>query len=126
TMLGRVAAVLPVVDQGSTPEMAESALARWLGEAVWFPTAFLPGGAIRWEQVDDRTARATVTDGRFRATADFHFASTGEIERMTAMRYRDVGGTAVLTPFEGSYGVYERRSGVMVPAEAEVAWQLPA
>src|SRR5690606_9820859 len=80
---------------------------------------------VRWESVDDSTAIATVRDGDIHAMAEFHFAPTGEITRMTAMRYRDVNGTAVLTPFEGRYGEYEQRSGVMVPMEADVAWQLP-
>ena len=44
---------------------------------------------------------------------------------MTALRYRDVNGTAVLTPFEGRYERFERRAGVMRPAAAEVAWLLP-
>lgn len=125
TMLGRVGAVVPVVDEGGTPEMAQSALARWLGEAVWFPAALLPGGAVRWEAVDDATALATVRDGEVRASAEFHFAPTGEPTRMTAMRYRDVDGTPVLTPFEGRYGAYRQISGVLVPADAEVAWVLP-
>ena len=125
SMLGSIGGLVPVVDQRGTPELAQSALARWLGEAVWFPTALLPGGGVEWEAVDDSTARATVSDGDVRVSAEFRFASTGEITRMTAMRYRDVGGTAVLTPFEGSYGRYERRAGVMLPAEAEVAWVLP-
>lgn len=129
TMHGRIGGVVPVVEEGGTPEMAQSALARWLGEAVWFPTALLPGTesgrGIRWEAVDDSTARATVTDGAITATGEFHFAPTGEIVRMTALRYRDVGGTAVLTPFEGRYGKYEQRAGAMVPARAEVAWLLP-
>src|SRR5690606_2350247 len=125
TMLGRVAALVPVVDEGNSPEMAQSALARWLGEAAWFPTALLPGGAGRWEAVDDTTARAVVRDGETETTAEFHFAPTGEIIRMTAPRYRALDGTAVLTPFEGRYAAYERREGVMVPTEAEVAWMLP-
>lgn len=125
TMLGRVAALVPVVDEGNSPEMAQSALARWLGEAAWFPTALLPGGAVRWEAVDDVTARAVARDGETEATAEFHFAPTGEITRMTAMRYRATAGTAVLTPFEGRYAAYERREGMMVPTEAEVAWMLP-
>jgi len=45
---------------------------------------------------------------------------------MTAMRYRDVNGAGVLTPFEGRYHGYVRREGVMVPGSAEVAWLLPA
>jgi hypothetical protein len=129
SMLGRMGGVVPIVDVGGTPEIASSALARWLGEAAWFPTALLPpdgpGDGVRWEPVDDSTARATVTDGATRVQAEFHFAHTGALTTMTAMRYRDVGGTAVLTPFEGSYGDYRRRDGLMIPMSAEVAWLLP-
>ena len=124
-MLGRIGGVMNVVNEGGTPGMAQSALARWLGEAAWFPTAFLPGADVTWEGVDDRTARATVVDGAVRVTADFHFAATGELTSMSALRYRDVNGTSVLTPFEGRYGRFERRAGVMIPGTAEVAWLLP-
>lgn len=129
TMLGRLGGLVTVVDQGGTPEMAAGALARWLGEAVWLPTALVPGGpggaGVRWEPVDDATARASVADGGTTVSADFHFAATGEITRMTAMRFRDVRGTGVLTAFEGRYGDYARRDGVMIPTSAEVAWLLP-
>jgi hypothetical protein len=125
SMLGRVGGAVTVVDQAGTPEMASSALARWLGEAAWFPAALLPGGPVTWEAMDDSTARAAVVDGAVRATAEFHFAPTGELVRMTALRYRDVDGTPVLTAFEGRYGAYVRMGGVLVPSEAEVAWLLP-
>lgn len=129
TMLGRVAGLLTAVDQGGTPEMAASALARWLGEAVWFPAALLPdaaqGEGVRWEALDDSTAHATVSDGGTTVSAEFHFAPTGEITGMTALRYRDVNGAGVLTPFEGRYRDYARRNGVMIPMSAEVAWLLP-
>lgn len=124
-MLGRLGGVATVVSEGGTMAMAQSALARWLGEAAWFPTALLPGKGVAWEAVDDSTARATVTDGAVHVSGDFHFASTGEMTSMTAMRYRDVNGRSVLTPFEGRYGSFERREGVMIPATAEVAWLLP-
>jgi hypothetical protein len=132
TMHGRIGGLVPVVNEGGTPEIAQSALARWLGEAVWFPTALLPGiaggapgGGVRWEAIDDATARATVVDGAITASAEFHVAPTGEITRMTALRYRDVDGAMVLTPFEGEYHGYARRDGVLVPTHAEVAWLLP-
>lgn len=129
SMVGRVGGLATVVDQGGTPEMAAGALARWLGEAVWFPTALLPdagpGEGIRWEAVDDGTARATITDGGTTVSAEFHFSATGEITGMTTMRYRDVNGTGVLTAFEGRYRNYARRDGVMIPMAAEVAWLLP-
>lgn len=124
-MLGRVGGVATVVSEGGTPEMAQSALARWLGEAAWFPTALLSGEGVTWEAVDDSTARATVTHGAVHVSGDFHFAPTGEMTGMTAMRYRDVSGRGVLTPFEGHYGPYARVEGVMIPTTAEVAWLLP-
>ena len=129
SMLGRMGGVVPVVNQSGSREMASGALTRWLGEAVWFPTALLPGAdpnhGVRWDAVDDSTARATITDGETSVQADFHFAPTGGITRMTAMRYRDVNGVGVVTPFEGIYGAYERREGIMMPTTAEVAWLLP-
>jgi hypothetical protein len=91
-MLGRLGGVATVVSEGGTPDMAESVLARWLGEAAWFPTAFLPGEGLTREPVDDSTARATLTDGAVRVGGDLHFAPTGETTGMTAMRYGDVGG----------------------------------
>ena len=124
-MLGRIGGVVNVVNEGGTREMASSALVRWLGEAAWFPTALLPGDDVTWQPVDDSTARATVTDGDIRVSGDFHFAPTGEMTGMTAVRYRDVNGTGVETPFEGRYHGFERRQGVMVPKSAEVAWLLP-
>jgi hypothetical protein len=124
-MLGRVAGVMNVVNEGGTPEMAQSALARWLGEAAWFPTAFLPGEGLTWQPMDDSTARATVTDGSASATADFHFTDTGELRGMSALRYRDLNGRGVLTPFEGVYHGFERHEGLMIPSSAEVAWLLP-
>ena len=128
-MLGKVGGLITVVDEGGTPEMASSALIRWLGEALWFQTALLPTGpngeGVRWDAVNESTARATMTDGGTAVSAEFHFAPTGEITRMTAMRYRDVNGTGVLTPFEGQYRTYGRHDGVLIPMAAEVAWLLP-
>ncbi len=128
-MLGRMGGLVTVVNQGGSPEMAASALARWLGEAVWFPTALLPreshDGGVQWEAIDDTTARARIRDGASEVSADFHFAPTGEITSMTVLRYRDVNGASVLTPFEGRYRDYARHNGIMIPMSAEVAWLLP-
>ena len=128
-MLARLGGIVPVVNQHGSPEMASGALTRWLGEAIWFPTALLPDGnpgdGVHWDAIDATTARATLTDGEISVQAEFHFARTGEITRMTAMRYRDVNGVGVLTPFEAVCGSYARREGVMIPMSAEVAWLLP-
>ena len=125
TMYGRVAALVTVADQRGTPEMASGALMRYLAEAVWLPTALLPCERVAWEAVDDSTARATLADGSTTVSVNVHFGGAGEVVRISAMRYRDVKGTPVLTPWEVRLRDYARVSGMMVPRAGEVAWLLP-
>jgi hypothetical protein len=125
-MLGKVAGVVPVADQRGTPEMAAGALSRYLGEAVWLPTALLPSERLSWTAIDDRTARATLTDGPNAVSADFHFGRQGEIVGLSMTRYRDVDGRGVLTPFEARItGQYQRLYGMMIPSSGEIGWVLP-
>lgn len=125
-MVGKLAALVSVADERGTPEMAAGALSRWLGEAVWFPTALLPGQGVTWAPLGDHTARATVTDGATTVSADFRFGPRGEIVGASMMRYRDVKGRGVLTPFEANIrSDYMRVNGMMIPRRGEVEWVAP-
>jgi hypothetical protein len=122
----RLAALLPLVDRSGGPGLNAGALQRWLAEAVWFPTALLPGRGVTWQPVDDSVARATVTDGGTRVSLDFTFSPEGEIVRAyTPARFRDVGGTDVPTPWACSYRDYRWVDGVRIPGAGEVEWILP-
>ena len=124
-MHGAIAGLATIVDQRGTPEMGSGALLRYLAEAAWFPTALLPSEGVRWEPVDDFTARATLGDSGVTVSMDAHFGRGGELERVSAVRYRDVKGTPVLTPWVGRFSSYARVEGMMVPTEGEVGWVLP-
>jgi hypothetical protein len=124
-MLGKVAALVPVVDQQGSWELAAGALHRYLAESAWLPTALLPREGLVWEAVDDSTARVTLTDSHVRVSLDVHFATSGEIARVEAERYRDVDGVGVLTPFVGHFRDYVRVDGMRIPREGEVEWVLP-
>jgi len=125
TMLGAVGGVVPVVDQRDTPQLTAGALMRWLGEAVWLPTALLPGDGVSWTPVSDRSARASLTDGTTTVSMDFHFGAGGEILRVSALRHRDVDGTPVLTPWAARLAEYVRVGGMMIPGFGEVEWVTP-
>ncbi|MBV9881024.1 MAG: hypothetical protein JO180_11040 [Gemmatirosa sp.] len=125
TMRGALAGVVPLVDQGGTRAMAVASLQRYLAEAPWTPPALLPSAGVRWEAIDDTTARATLVDRGVTASVDFHFGARDEIVGTTAERPRDVHGTPLLTPWVGRFGDYVRIDGMMVPREGEVAWVLP-
>ncbi|HEX7091886.1 MAG TPA: DUF6544 family protein [Longimicrobiales bacterium] len=124
-MLGKLAALIPVADEEGGVELAASALHRQLAERVWFPTALLPTQGVRWEAVDDSTARASLTDSGITVTLTTHFGDDDLIRRVEMMRYRDVGGTGVPTPFVGYFRNYARVDGMLVPLEAETEWILP-
>jgi hypothetical protein len=58
-MRASAAGLLPLVNVRGTPEVAAGALHRYLAEAVWFPTALLPGQGVAWTAIDESTARAS-------------------------------------------------------------------
>jgi uncharacterized protein DUF6920 len=123
-MRGALAGLVPVVDQHGTPEVAAGTLVRYLAETAWLPTAMLPCEGVRWTPIDQTSARATLTDGAISVWLDVSFGSNGEIVTVSTMRYRDVKGTPVLTPWAGHFHDYESKDGMMVPLTGEVEWLL--
>ncbi len=123
-MYGKVAAVVPVVNEGGTSEMASGELMRYLCEAAWFPTALLPSAGVSWRGVDDSTAVATLADGSTSVSVDVHFGENGEILRTEAMRYRMVDESSVLTAWIGHFSEYKRSGNMMTPSKATVEWVL--
>jgi hypothetical protein len=124
-MLGRVAGIVTVVDESNSATLASGALHRAFAERPWLPTSLLPSEGVRWEAVDDSTARASLSDSGITVEMDVHFASDGTIERVEMLRYRDVDGVGVRTPFVGRFRDFQRVEGMMIPMEGEVEWLLP-
>jgi hypothetical protein len=129
-LTAKLAGVVTLTDMRGTPELAQGELMRWLAEACWYPTALLPSQGVHWQAVDARSARAIFSDsgstGAQEVSLLFHFGSDGLVDtiRSTA-RPRTVAGQVTQAPWLVRLWGYEDRSGVRVPAEGEVAWQLP-
>lgn len=118
--------LVTVANLRGTPEAAQGELMRFFAEAVWCPTALLPSQGVRWEAVDDTSAKATIRDGDVTVTLLFRFNADGLIGSVRAeARGRAVNGTVVPMPWEGRMWGYEWCDGMYVPMQAEVAWLLP-
>lgn len=118
--------LLSLANMRGTGEMAEGQLMRFFAETAWYPTALLPSQGVRWEPVDDRSSRATLSDGATTVTLLFTFNEAGLIESVRAdARGRMVRGTIVPTPWQGRFWDYTERDGMRIPLEGEVAWLLP-
>jgi hypothetical protein len=118
--------LVTVAEMRGTPEMAQGELLRYLAEAPWYPTALLPSQGVRWEAVDESSARATLTDGVTSVSIEFHFDQEGLITSAWApRRYRAVDGVLQPTPWRGRFSAYAQREGMRIPLEGEVEWELP-
>jgi hypothetical protein len=48
SMQGKILSLVPVFDERGQAELNTGALQRYLAEAVWCPTALLPGEGVKW------------------------------------------------------------------------------
>lgn len=115
-----------VADLRGSREVAEGELMRFFAEAAWYPTALLPSQGVRWEAVDMRSARATLTDDAITLTMLITFDADGMIETVRAeARGRTVGKEVIPTPWQGRFWNSVERARMRVPLDGEVAWLLP-
>ncbi len=117
-----IAGLISLGRRKGTPELAAASLVRFLAEAAWLPAMYLPSENLRWSAIDDRQARAILRDGRTEVSIDVEFGYAGEIVSVSTMRYRDVNGVPVLTPWRGHYRAFSPVHGMMIPMAADVEW----
>lgn len=109
----------------SSHQLNEGELMRYLAEAVWYPTALLPGQGVEWTPVSDDQALATLTDGATTVAMEFRFGEHGEVTSVSSpARPRQVGNTYIATPWEGIHRNYREQSGMQIPTDGEVKWHL--
>ena len=112
-----------VADVRGTPEANQGELLRFFAEAAWYPTALLPSQGVRWEAINDISARATLTDGAATVSLVFQFNAEGAIATMRAeARYRD---KLTAMPWGGRFWEYSVCNGMLIPLEGEVGWEYP-
>lgn len=107
------------------PETDASMLFRFLSELVWLPTGLLPTKTLRWEPVDENTARAVITDGTATVTADVHVNEIGQIDRIiTNSKFRDLKSGFEQHRFTLECRNYAEVEGVMIPMEVDFVWNM--
>lgn len=123
SLQAKLLSTIAVGEAKSSPEMNSGELLRYLSEAVWFPTAFLPDQGVEWKSVDDNIARATIEDQGIKASVLFKFNEKNEVvEIHTEERYRQEDNS--FKPWTGYFEDYQERNGILIPLEGEVGWDL--
>ncbi|MET0792281.1 MAG: DUF6544 family protein [Polyangiaceae bacterium] len=103
------------------PELDQGSALRLLAEMVWYPTALFDARYVTWSAIDAARALATLRFGKIQVSGTFEFGADGLPVGMTAQRAMDKHG---LRPWGGTYRDWRKVSGMRVPFEAKVTWQL--
>lgn len=111
---------VPIADaQG--PELDQGSALRLLAEMVWYPSALFDARYVTWSPIDERHATATLLFGQREVSGTFEFGPDGLPVGMNAERFMDKQGRR---PWGGTYRDWREVSGMRVPFEAMVTWQL--
>lgn len=120
-MRAKIVSTLSVVDEKETPELNETSLRRWLLESSLCPSALLPGGPVRWEPIDDRHARATVSGFGIEVSLVASFRDDDSLESFRAERDGDLS-----KPYHGSGELvtrsdYQLVDGMRIPRSFSIS-----
>ncbi|MFS4491281.1 DUF6544 family protein [Maribacter sp. 2308TA10-17] len=97
----------------------ESALARCLGELIFYPVGFLSED-INWEVLNENSLKAKVKINGTQAEGIFYFNNEGLISRFEAKRYMN----ETLEGFTGIAEEYKTMNELLIPTKMRAIWNL--
>jgi len=116
---------IPVADVRG-PEMDQAGFDRLLAELTLVPTALLPGPSLRWEPIDEGSARAILTSGGLRASLVFRRDPATGAATLEMQRGHQEGDRIVPRPFRARIsGEPLRAGGFALRRRLEGSWLLP-
>lgn len=118
----RIFGVIPVARMGGNPDHTRSAFGRYVAEAtIWTPAALLPGPNIVWEEVDEATARVTMTHEGMSQAVDITVDKSGQPLEVSMMRWSDANpdNEFRLQPFGATLSDFRLVQGFRLPFRVE-------
>ena len=128
--------LVPLTKVSGTPEASTAELLRWLAEAPFYPTVFLPqsGASIYWvkdtkqmkgpwSEHHGKFVRGQLSgdDDRVVAEVQYNFDEDGLISSIRAYRMKDENDTR-LSPWECLLRNYEVVDGMLIPVDVDVGY----
>lgn len=109
-----------VIENEPKVDMAAN-LGLW-GESIWLPSIFITDPRVRWEAIDEQSARLIVPfdDGEEAFTAVFD-PQTGLLASMEALRYKGASATEK-TPWLLEPLAWDAYHGMFIPSRSQATW----
>jgi hypothetical protein len=105
------------------PEIDRGELQRYMGEMVWFPTAWL-SDTIQWQGIDAHSVKVSIQEPGVTASVVLHINEQGQLTHLTADRYMQDHGKYRLEPWSVQAQEYQEVEGMRIPTRVEVTWHL--
>jgi len=119
---GRARMELPVGVIENEPKIDMAANLGLWAESVWLPSILITDPRVRWEAIDDTTARLIVPFGEEEDTLTVTFdPQTGLICATEAMRYREATDEAKI-PWRNEPLGWRKFHDLMIPSPATTTW----
>ncbi|WP_130276087.1 DUF6544 family protein [Cecembia calidifontis] len=122
-MLIKLLSLFPVAKDGPNPQINESALQRYLGELVWYPSAAILDH-FTWKEIDENKAEVIMTFDQTQGSGIFEFDQEGKLIRFTAQRYMGSGPDAVKKEWIVKVLDYKEFDGITLPNRCNATWKL--
>ncbi len=115
---------LLTVASGSGPDVSRSAAGREAGEAMWVPTALLPGSGVEWLPGADRLAIARIPSATGPVDVEYGLDENGLVESVVLDRWGDPENTGSfgLHRFGGTMSEHRTFGGITIPTMGSVGW----
>ncbi|MGH1364588.1 MAG: DUF6920 family protein [Calditrichia bacterium] len=122
-MLIKLFSLISVADAKENHKVDQGTLQRYLAEIAWFPSAAL-NPYIRWQPIDNRTAKATMSYNGVSGSGTFYFSKDGDLQKFIAMRYKEVDDESQPIEWVAEVLRTEEKNGVRVPTRMQATWQM--
>lgn len=120
----RLFGIIPVMT-ATGPDVTRSAAGRLAMEAVLMPAALLPARGVRWEPVDENTARFHMTVGEEVVVTAVTVDTEGRPRRVSAMRWRgDTADDAAYHRFDVELEGELTADGYTIARHVRAGWNL--
>ena len=113
---------IPVANSAGK-EIDQGAMMRYLAEIIWLPSAAL-SEYIRWEYVNDTSARAIMQQGDTTVSGIFSFDKNGDVIGFEGKRYGDFNDLYSLETWSIAVKGYRDFNDVRIANKSEVTWKL--
>lgn len=114
--------ILPVVRVGGNEDHRRSAFGRVVAEgAFWAPASLLPGDTVRWESMDNNTARAVVSFAGLEQAVDITVADDGRPTRVVMQRWSNENPEKLFReqPFGGELSDFKDFGAYRLPTRVD-------